>query len=85
VTPDRQPAPSGDASTLRLIVGAVLVAAALTTALLGFLRLIRVLEAGGYGTSEMRTSLVVLGAAGAMLAAGIAVVIWEIAKRYERR
>jgi hypothetical protein len=42
-----------------------------------------VLEGGGYGTTAMRTSLVILGFAGALLAAGIATLIWEIAKRYE--
>jgi hypothetical protein len=85
VSPDRQPARPFEASTLRLLVGAVLIAAALTTVLIGFVRLIGVLEGGGYGTASMRMALAVLGAAGAGLAAGIAIVIWEIAKRYERR
>ena len=32
----------------------------------------------------MRYALVILGVAGAMLSAGIATLIWDIAKRYER-
>ena len=46
-------------------------------------QLITVLEGGGYGSDAMILALFVLGAAGAMLAGGIATVIWEIAKRYE--
>jgi uncharacterized membrane protein YuzA (DUF378 family) len=79
-SPSRDP---GTGSTLRLLIGATLTVAALTTALMGFVRLVRVLEGGGYGTTAMRTSLVILGFAGALLAAGIATLIWEIAKRYE--
>lgn len=71
-------------SPLRLLTGIVLIIAALSTMLIGFVRLIRVLESGGYGTSAMRGALVILGVAGALFAAGIATVIWEIAKRYER-
>jgi hypothetical protein len=56
---------------------------ALTTAALGFARLISVLDRGGYGTSTMRLALFVLGVAGAFLAAGIATIIWDLSKRYE--
>jgi len=58
---------------------------AVTTAVLGFVRLIGVLDGGGYGTPAMRQALVVLGAAGALLAGGVAALIWEISKRYENR
>jgi hypothetical protein len=44
-----------------------------------------VLERGGYGTPAVRDALIVLGVAGALLAAGIATVIWDISKRYEGR
>ena len=77
----RPPGPHG--STLRLLIGATLVITAVSTALIGFVRLITVLENGGYGTGAMRAALFVLGVAGALLAAGIAIVIWDIAKRYE--
>jgi uncharacterized membrane protein YuzA (DUF378 family) len=76
--------PSDEGSTIRLLAGAVLIIVALATAVIGFVQLITVLERGGYGTSAMRVALAILGAAGACLAAGIATVIWDIAKRYER-
>ena len=53
--------------------------------LIGFVRLIRLLEGGGYGTPAMRGALVILGVAGALFATGIATVIWDVAKRYEHR
>jgi hypothetical protein len=85
VTGRPPPPPARRDWSLRLLIGAVLIAVALTTAVLGFFRLITVLEGGGYGTSAMRYALVILGFAGACLAAGIATVIWEIAKRYEHK
>ena len=82
MTPPR-PSPSHAGSTLRLLIGATLTFVAILTALIGFLRLVSVLEGGGYGTTAMRMALVILGTAGALLAAGIATLIWDIAKRYE--
>ena len=79
----REPPRPARGSTVRLLIGATLTIAAVSTALIGFVRLITVLESGGYGTTAMRTALVVLGLAGALLASGIATLIWEIAKRYE--
>jgi uncharacterized membrane protein len=70
-------------SDWRLVIGALLIIVALATALFGFVSLIRVLEGGGYGTDAMRGTLVILGSAGALLSAGIAIVIWDVAKRYE--
>ena len=52
-------------------------------ALVGFVRLVTVLEGGGYGTSAMRGALIVLGVSGASFSAGIATLIWDISKRYE--
>jgi uncharacterized membrane protein YuzA (DUF378 family) len=80
--PDRRPDPG---STLRLVAGLVFFIVALAVAVIGFSRLFNVLEAGGYGTPAMRTALVLLGIAGACLATGVATLIWEIAKRYERQ
>jgi hypothetical protein len=77
------PPRSNAGSTVRLLIGATLTMSAVGTAMAGFVQLISVLEGGGYGTSAMRLALFVLGAAGAMLAGGIATLIWEIAKRYE--
>jgi hypothetical protein len=70
-------------SFLRLLTGTMLVIVAITVAVFGFLRLINVLDQGGYGTSAMRSALVILGVSGACLALGVATVIWDIAKRYE--
>ena len=82
MTPSRPPS-ADTGSTLRLLVGVTLLIVAISMSLIGFLRLITVLESGGYGTTAMHTTLVILGIAGAMLAAGIATLIWDIAKRYE--
>jgi hypothetical protein len=71
-------------STLRLLTGVVLIIVAVAIAVLGFARLINVLDRGGYGTSAMRIALIALGIAGAFLAAGIATIIWDLSKRYER-
>lgn len=68
---------------IRLVIGILLLVCALGTTVYGFLRLAGVLEQGGYGTPAVRDALVVLGLAGAMLAGGIATIIWDISKRYE--
>jgi hypothetical protein len=78
------PPPPESGSFLRLLAGLVLFIAALTVAAFGFRMLVIVLDGGGYGTLAMRQALIVLGVAGAGLAAAIATVIWDIAKRYER-
>lgn len=78
-----KPTGRGQGSTPRLLIGATLTVTAIVLTLVGFVRLITVLEGGGYGTTSMRTALGVLGLAGALLAGGIATLIWEIAKRYE--
>ena len=84
MTPRSPSSAANHGSMLRLLTGTVLIIVALATAVIGFVRLIRVLEGGGYGTSAMRLALVTLAAAGACLSAGIATVIWDIAKRYEK-
>jgi hypothetical protein len=83
VSRSQSPRGGDHGSTVRLLIGAALTVAAITAALIGFIRLVTILERGGYGTSAMQTALVVLGMAGALLAAGIATLIWDIAKRYE--
>ena len=75
----------GAGSTVRLLAGLVLTMVAMATAAIGFSRLFNLLEAGGYGTPEVRTALAILGLSGAFLASGIATLIWEISKRYEHR
>ena len=80
----RKRAASGEGSAIRVIAGLVFTIVAAAVAIIGFSRLFAVLEAGGYGTPQMRQALVVLGVSGACLATGIATLIWEIAKRYEK-
>jgi hypothetical protein len=79
----RAPQSPGGGSLIRLLTGAVLLITALSLAAFGFVTLVNVLEGGGYGTPRMRWALVILGVAGACLAAGVATLIWDIAKRYE--
>ena len=55
---------------MRLVVGVTCCVVALAITVYGFLRLTSVLEHGGYGTAAVRDALVVLGGAGALLAAG---------------
>ena len=85
MTEDARPSAKDEGSTVRLVIGSALIVAALAAMLIGFVRLIRLLEAGGYGTPAMRGALVILGVAGALFSSGIATVIWDIAKRYEHR
>jgi hypothetical protein len=68
---------------IRLGIGVLLCLTALATTVYGFFRLAGVLEQGGYGTPAVRDALFVLGAAGALLAGGIATIIWDISQRYE--
>jgi hypothetical protein len=77
------PSPPGG-SFLRLLAGSVLLLVAVTIAIVGFARLVNVLDSGGYGTSDMRFALAVLGFSGACFAVAIATLIWDVAKRYER-
>jgi hypothetical protein len=64
------------------VLGAVLLVAAVVMAAYGLLRLGWVLEGGGYGTPAVPRALAILGLAGASLATGIALLIWEISQRY---
>jgi hypothetical protein len=70
---------------VRIFVGALLILVAAGVSVYGFFNLAAVLEQGGYGTPAVRNALGVLGVAGALLAAGIATIIWDISKRYEMR
>lgn len=72
-------------STLAVVAGAVFLISGVVLSLVGFVRLVTVLDGGGYGTSSMRMALVILAGAGACVATGIATLIWDVAKRYEQR
>lgn len=71
-------------SGLRLAIGVLLFCGSIVIAMIGFARLVNVLDHGGYGTAAMRNSLLILGVAGAGLAGGIATLIWDVTKRFER-
>jgi hypothetical protein len=70
-------------SSVRFVIGVLLCVSAVVAIVYGFFRLAGVLESGGYGTSAQRDALIVLGGAGALLATGIATIIWDVSKRYE--
>lgn len=78
------PPPRADGSLVRLFVGASLFIGGIGVGIFGFFNLAGVLEQGGYGTPAVRNALVILGLAGGCLAAGIATVIWDLSKRFER-
>ena len=67
---------------MRFLAGLLLIIVAITMTVYGFFNLAGVLEQGGYGTPAMRAALGLLGLAGALLAAGIATIIWDLSKRY---
>jgi hypothetical protein len=71
-------------SIVRFVIGVLLCLSAVIAIVYGFFRLAGVLEGGGYGTPAQRDALIVLGAAGALLATGIATIIWDVSKRYEQ-
>ena len=73
----------GRGSIRRFAIGLLLCVIALALTVYGFFRLAGVLEQGGYGTPAVRDALLVLGGGGALLAAGIATIIWDVSKRYE--
>lgn len=77
------PPPRGRGSSLRFVFGLSLCLVAIVVTVYGFVRLATVLDQGGYGTPAQRNALGVLGLAGALLAAGIATIIWDVSKRYE--
>lgn len=77
------PLPRRRGSIARFATGIALCVGALAITVYGFFRLAGVLEQGGYGTPAVRNALAVLGLAGALLAAGIATIIWDVSKRYE--
>jgi hypothetical protein len=72
-------------SPARYIGGMVLLMGAMVTLPAGFIQMVRALERGGYGTTSMTYSFMVLGLGGAFLGFGIALLIWELSVRYNIR
>jgi hypothetical protein len=69
---------------MRLLIGIVLCIAAAAASLIGFVWLTMVLEDGGYGTPAVRNALIVLGCGGGLLGGGVATIVWDISKKYEK-
>jgi disulfide bond formation protein DsbB len=59
--------------------------AALVVVAAGFMLLIAAMQAGERGTRPFFNALAVLGVGGGLMAAGIALLIWEMSIRYDIR
>jgi hypothetical protein len=80
------PAPARDQkSFVRALLGMVSLVAALVVVAAGFMLLIAAMQAGEHGTRPFFNALAVLGVGGGLLAAGIALLIWEMSIRYDIR
>jgi hypothetical protein len=67
------------------VFGLICLLASLIVLPAGFLQMVNALERGGYGTSSNTLAFVTLGAGGALLGVGIALLIWELSVRHNIR
>lgn len=74
------PRPSGN----RLAIGALCFLAAVAMLPIAFVRLHSALEGPGYGSPEVQLALIVLGITGAVLGAGVCLLVWEGAARLQK-
>ncbi len=72
-------------SPIRYVTAMVSLMAALVAIPGGLGFMIRALERGGYGTSSITVAVLWLGAGGAFLGLGIALLIWELSVRHNIR
>ena len=72
-------------SPARYIFGLVCLVASLIMLPAGFVQMVSALENGGYGTSRNTMAVVTMGAGGALLGLGIALLIWELSVRHNIR
>ena len=72
-------------SPARYVAGLVCLIGAMVTIPAGFIQMIRVLERGGYATSNNTIAFAWLGLGGGLLAVGMALVIWELSVRHNIR
>ena len=70
-------------SLLRALVGWLSLSVSLAMLVISGALFIRALEFQGYGSPKVRAALVWMGSAGALLATGIALLIWEYSVRYD--
>ena len=80
------PPPSRDQqSFVRALVGLLSLVASLVVVGVGMVMLVAAMNAGERGTGPWYGALAVLGVGGGLLAAGIALLIWEMSIRYDVR
>ncbi|MBM3781030.1 MAG: hypothetical protein FJW29_05045 [Acidobacteria bacterium] len=72
----------GTRNTIRTVIAATSLVSALIVIVIGFALLVSTIQRGTPTPDGMRLSLGVLGLGGGLLAAGIALMIWETAERY---
>jgi hypothetical protein len=72
-------------SHMLMATAIVLTVAGITGSALGLKDLMDSLNTAGYGSVEVRNSLIYMGAAGAALGTGISLLIWEVANRIGAR
>jgi hypothetical protein len=70
-------------SVLRGLVGWTSLLVSLLLLAMSGVMLVRALEFQGYGSPGMRSALVWMSTAGALLATGIALLIWEYSVRHD--
>jgi hypothetical protein len=72
-------------SFVRALLGVLSLVAAFVVVAAGFTLLVAAMQAGERGTRPFFNALAVLGVGGGLLAAGIALLIWEMSIRYDVR
>jgi len=79
------PPPRDQKSFVRALLGVVSLVAALVVVAAAFILLIAAMQDGERGTPPFFNALAVLGVGGGLMAAGIALLIWEMSIRYDIR
>jgi hypothetical protein len=72
-------------SPVRYVIGMVALLGALVALPAGGIQMVRTLERGGYGTTDIDVALMWLSAGGALLGIGISLIIWELSVRHNVR
>lgn len=72
-------------STLRALAGIVCLAVSLVIIAASFVLMVRGLELGGYGSPGVTNALIWMAGGGAVLGAGMSLLIWEFSVRYDIR
>jgi hypothetical protein len=83
--PDMPPPLRDQKSFVRALLGVLSLVAAIVVVAAGFTLLVAAMQAGERGTRPFFNAVAVLGVGGGLLAAGIALLIWEMSIRYDVR